>query len=100
MTPNEIIAKWCRSELNERSASQERFIDLCRLLGEPTPTRRSTLRLRLPTAGVLISLPTTSSASCWSLTFTVGNVEHRREKYSPLPGPVRLVVQGRFRRRK
>ena len=25
------------SELKERSASQEHFIDLCRLLGEPTP---------------------------------------------------------------
>ena len=37
MTPNEFIAKWRSSALNERSASQEHFIDLCRLLGEPTP---------------------------------------------------------------
>ena len=37
MTPHEFIAKWHASELKERSAAQEHFIDLCRLLGEPTP---------------------------------------------------------------
>ena len=37
MTPFEFIAKWSASELKERSASQEHFIDLCRMLGEPTP---------------------------------------------------------------
>ncbi len=37
MTPRDFITKWSASELNERSAAQEHFIDLCRLLGEPTP---------------------------------------------------------------
>ena len=37
MTPYEFIPKWRASELKERSAPQEHFIDLCRLLGEPTP---------------------------------------------------------------
>ncbi len=37
MTPYEFIAKWSASELKESSASQEHFIDLCRMLGEPTP---------------------------------------------------------------
>ena len=37
MTPSQFITKWQESELKERSASQEHFIDLCRLLGEPTP---------------------------------------------------------------
>ena len=37
MTPHEFISKWRASALKERSASQEHFIDLCRLLGEPTP---------------------------------------------------------------
>ena len=37
MTPHEFISKWRASKLKERSASQEHFIDLCRLLGEPTP---------------------------------------------------------------
>lgn len=37
MTPGEFIAKWRTSELKERSASQEHFIDLCKMLGEPTP---------------------------------------------------------------
>ena len=37
MTPHEFITKWHASGLKERSASQEHFIDLCRLLGEPTP---------------------------------------------------------------
>ncbi len=37
MTPGEFIAKWRASELKESSGSQEHFIDLCRLLGQPTP---------------------------------------------------------------
>ena len=37
MTPIEFIAKWRASELKESSAAQEHFIDLCRLLSEPTP---------------------------------------------------------------
>ena len=37
MTPQEFIDKWRASELKERSAAQEHFIDLCRLLDEPTP---------------------------------------------------------------
>ena len=39
MTPGQFISKWQTSELKERSASQEHFIDLCRLLGEPTPAQ-------------------------------------------------------------
>ena len=37
MTPHAFITKWQASALKERSASQEHFIDLCHLLGEPTP---------------------------------------------------------------
>ena len=37
MTPDEFIAKWQASTRNERTARQEHFIDLCRLLDEPTP---------------------------------------------------------------
>lgn len=37
MTPHEFIRKWSRSTLKERSAAQEHFVDLCRVLGEPTP---------------------------------------------------------------
>ena len=37
MTPRAFIEKWRASQLKERSASQEQFIDLCHLLGEPTP---------------------------------------------------------------
>lgn len=37
MTPQEFVAKWQKSELKERSAAQEHFIDLCRLFGHPTP---------------------------------------------------------------
>ena len=37
MTPGEFIAKWRASQLMESAAAQEHFIDLCRLLGEPTP---------------------------------------------------------------
>ena len=37
MTPHAFITKWRASALKERSAAQEHFIDLCRLLVEPTP---------------------------------------------------------------
>ena len=37
MQPQQFIAKWTGATLKERSAAQEHFIDLCRLLGEPTP---------------------------------------------------------------
>ncbi|MCY4101653.1 MAG: N-6 DNA methylase [bacterium] len=37
MDPHEFIAKWRSSVLKERSAAQEHFLDLCRVLGEPTP---------------------------------------------------------------
>jgi restriction-modification enzyme MmeI-like protein len=37
MTPADFIAKWQASTRNERAACQEHFIDLCRLLDEPTP---------------------------------------------------------------
>lgn len=36
-TPTEFIAKWKASTLKERSASQEHFLDLCRLIGHSTP---------------------------------------------------------------
>ncbi|HEX32778.1 MAG TPA: class I SAM-dependent DNA methyltransferase, partial [Candidatus Acetothermia bacterium] len=39
MTPQEFVDKWQRSKLKERSASQEHFIDLCRMLGHPTPAK-------------------------------------------------------------
>jgi len=39
MTPQEFVDKWRRSKLKERSASQEHFIDLCRMLGHPTPAK-------------------------------------------------------------
>jgi len=37
MTPESFAAKWSKSELKERSACQEHFLDLCRLVGHPTP---------------------------------------------------------------
>lgn len=37
MTPQQFIAKWQNSQLKERSAAQEHYLDLCRMLGEPSP---------------------------------------------------------------
>lgn len=37
LTPAQFVAKWSKVDLTERAASQEHFIDLCRLLGQPTP---------------------------------------------------------------
>ncbi|HET8777911.1 MAG TPA: hypothetical protein VFN76_09640 [Candidatus Limnocylindria bacterium] len=37
MTPAEFVQKWRGSVRNERAASQEHFIDLCAMVGYPTP---------------------------------------------------------------
>ena len=38
ITPREFVEKWqYASRLKERSGAQEHFIDLCRMLGHPTP---------------------------------------------------------------
>jgi len=37
MSPEQFIKKWTASNLSERSAAQQHFLDLCQLLGELTP---------------------------------------------------------------
>jgi hypothetical protein len=37
LTAQAFVAKWRTATLKERSATQEHFIDLCRLTGQPTP---------------------------------------------------------------
>jgi len=37
MTPADFIAKWKRSQLSERSACQQHFLDLCEVLNQPKP---------------------------------------------------------------
>gem|GEM_PF-2363240 len=37
ISPVQFVAKWSRVHLPERAASQEHFLDLCRMLGQPTP---------------------------------------------------------------
>lgn len=39
MIVSDFIQKWKKVELKERSASQEHFLDLCRLVGHPTPAQ-------------------------------------------------------------
>ena len=39
MTPQTFIAKWQAAKLSERSACQQHFLDLCELLGQPTPAQ-------------------------------------------------------------
>lgn len=39
MTPQEFVAKWKRANLSERSACQQHFLDLCDVLGQPTPAK-------------------------------------------------------------
>lgn len=38
LTPQEFIAEWSDVTLEETAAYQGHFIDLCRMLGQPTPT--------------------------------------------------------------
>ena len=37
MIPSDFVRKWSDSRLRERQGAQEHFLDLCALLGEPTP---------------------------------------------------------------
>ena len=37
LSPQEFVTKWRHASLKERSAAQEHFIDLCHLVGHPTP---------------------------------------------------------------
>ena len=46
MNPEKFIAKWKDATLKERSAAQEHFIDLCRLLDEPTPAEADPTKAR------------------------------------------------------
>lgn len=39
LSPIDFVAKWSRVELSERAASHEHFLDLCRMLGQPTPAQ-------------------------------------------------------------
>jgi hypothetical protein len=38
MTPQEFSAKWADNELKESAASKEHFLDVCALVGSPTPS--------------------------------------------------------------
>jgi hypothetical protein len=40
LSPQEFVAKWRKAALTERAAAQEHFIDLCRLVGHPTPAEQ------------------------------------------------------------
>ena len=42
LTPQQFVAKWRHNTRKERSAAQEHFIDLCRLVGHPTPGEAAT----------------------------------------------------------
>lgn len=43
MLPAEFVAKWSRTKLRERQSSHEHFIDLCHVLGLPTPAEADPL---------------------------------------------------------
>ncbi len=40
LSAQEFVAKWRNVTLKERSAAQEHFIELCRLVGHPTPPEK------------------------------------------------------------
>jgi hypothetical protein len=39
MTPSEFAAKWSAATVKESAGAEEHFIDLCQMLGHPTPTQ-------------------------------------------------------------
>jgi len=37
MTPEQFVSKWANTTLSEKASAHEHFIDLCNLIGHPTP---------------------------------------------------------------
>jgi hypothetical protein len=37
MTPQEFISKWKHVDLKESASAQQHFLDICTLIGHPTP---------------------------------------------------------------
>ena len=37
LSPEQFVAKWQNVNFGERRASQEMFLDICHLVGHPTP---------------------------------------------------------------
>ena len=37
MTPQEFVHKWAKNSLSERSGYQQHFLDICHMIGHPTP---------------------------------------------------------------
>jgi len=62
MTPEQFIDKCGRADRTERQAAQEHFIDLCRMLGEPTPNEATIDETELE-ASTVASVVRCSSAS-------------------------------------
>ncbi len=40
ITPKEFVEKWSKSTLREQQAAQEHFLDVCQLVGHPTPAEK------------------------------------------------------------
>jgi len=74
MTPAQFVAKWRPVELAERAASQEHFLDLCRLLGQPTPAETDAVGAEYTFEK---SVPVTGAASA------------ARTSYGPAKAPAR-----------
>ncbi len=49
LTPREFAQKWGDNTRKESSSSREHFIDLCQMLGEPTPNEADRSALGSPT---------------------------------------------------
>jgi len=46
MTQQQFSAKWPESDLKERAGAQKHFVDVCALVGAPTPAERDKIGIR------------------------------------------------------
>ena len=102
MNPAEFVAKWLPVQLPERAASQEHFIDLCRLLGQPTPAEHDATGAEYTfEKGVAVTGPTSAKAKgergfadvWWKGKF--GWEYKTRDKYKDLADAYRQLCQYR-----
>ena len=99
MTPAEFITKWRASEPKERSAAQEHFIDLRRLLGEPTPAEADPAGDHCFERGALKDSGGDGWADVWKRANLDAALDQLRQYALALENPLLLIVSDmrRFR---
>jgi len=87
ITPAQFVEKWAKVELSERAAGHEHFIDLCHMLGQPTPAEAD------PTVSRYLRLH--AGIGRQALRNLTGRLDSSRWSNAPAPDRARNGSRGR-----